>query len=170
MTDSAGLIRNVLFDLDGTLVDSSRTISASIDYALERVGSGAAGRIPAEAVIGLPLLDIFRDSYGMSHQLAKSAIAHYREHYDSLQQAGSVIYEDVVEVLSTLKAGGLSLYVATVKPTEIAEKVLYDLHLAPHFDGVAGASMGPERRDKTQYYRPCTAEIWPGSAALFDDR
>jgi phosphoglycolate phosphatase len=39
--------------------------------------------------------------------------------------------------------------VATVKPTPIAEKVLTDLDLRSHFDGVAGASMGPERRDKS---------------------
>jgi phosphoglycolate phosphatase len=149
MTQPAGTIRNVLFDLDGTLVDSSRTISESIDYALEQVGAGTHGRVPAEEVIGLPLLDIFRDSYGMNHQVAESAIAHYREHYDSLKQAGTVIYEDVEEVLSTLKAGGLSLYIATVKPTGIAEKVLSDLHLVQHFNGVAGASMGPERRDKS---------------------
>ena len=48
MTHPSGTIRNVLFDLDGTLVDSSKTISVSIDYALERVRYGTAGRVPAE--------------------------------------------------------------------------------------------------------------------------
>lgn len=172
MTRPAGTIRNVLFDLDGTLVDSSQTISASIDHALESVGAGTAPRVPAREVIGLPLLDIFQDSYGMSHSLAEIAIAHYREYYDSLKQAGSVIYEDVDAVLATLKSAGLGLYIATVKPTGIAEKVLADLQLAKHFDGVAGASMGPERRDKSSIIAHALQEFGldPLSSLMVGDR
>ena len=40
------------------------------------------------------------------------------------------------------------MYIATVKPTSIAKKVLSDLQLRTYFDGVAGSSMNHERRDK----------------------
>jgi phosphoglycolate phosphatase len=141
-------IRNLLFDLDGTLVDSSRTISASLEYALGRLEMSTAGHTPMRSVIGRPLLDIFRDEYEMTDEQAESAIFHYREHYDSLAQAGTRVYDRVHEVLSTLRIEGFRLFIATVKPTAIAEKVLRDLDLKRYFDGIAGASMSHERRDK----------------------
>lgn len=141
-------IRNLIFDLDGTLVDSSRTIIACIDYALEQVGTGDSGGISPRSLIGMPLLDIFRSEFAMTQQQAESAIAHYRQHYEFLEQAGSQVYENVDQVLNQLRHNGYFLYIATVKPTSIAEKVLADLELRSYFDGVAGASMGHERRDK----------------------
>ena len=59
-------IENVLFDLDGTLVDSSDTIAACIDYALERVGANPLRETPVSAMIGEPLLDIFGTGYGLT--------------------------------------------------------------------------------------------------------
>jgi phosphoglycolate phosphatase len=141
-------IRNLLFDLDGTLVDSSRTISVCIDYALDRLGVSTSGDIPVTSIIGTPLLDVFRQQYEMTDQQAELAIAHYREHYDHLNQAGSTVYDRIHQVLTTLRTEGFHLFVATVKPTSIAEKVLGDLGLRSCFDGVAGASMSHERRDK----------------------
>jgi len=141
-------IRYLLFDLDGTLVDSSLTISASLDYALDRLGIPTAGHGPVSALIGQPLLDIFRKQYEMTDTQAETAIAHYREHYERLDQAGTTVYDRVRDALSALKDQGFGLYVATVKPTDIAEKVLSDLGLSVYFDGVAGASRSHERRDK----------------------
>jgi len=142
------MIRYLLFDLDGTLVDSSLTISASLYYALDRLGISTAGQAPVASIIGMPLLDIFRGPYEMTHEQANAAVAHYRECYDNLAQAGTRVYDNIREALSTLQEGGFGLYVATVKPTPIAEKVLRDLDLRGYFDGVAGASMSHERRDK----------------------
>jgi len=141
-------IRNLLFDLDGTLVDSSRTISTCIDYALGQLGVTATGDVAVASVIGTPLLDIFRHQYDLTQQQSESAIGHYREHYDRLGQAGSLVYDGVNETLSSLRSNDYRLFIATVKPTGIAEKVLNDLELLTYFDGICGASMGHERRDK----------------------
>lgn len=142
-------IRNVLFDLDGTLVDSSRTIGMSIDFALEALAVENARGKPIETVIGRPLLDIFRNEFGMSETQAYQAIEIYRDHYDSLNQEGTDVYENVRDVLPLLRAAGYRLFVATVKPAPIADKVLTDLELRLHFDGISGSSLDSTRRDKS---------------------
>jgi phosphoglycolate phosphatase len=141
-------IRNVLFDLDGTLVDSSRTIAACIEYALDRVGVKSVCSAPINSMIGTPLLEIFRDRHGLSQEAVDAAIDHYRAHYDALRQEGSRVYPDIHAVLSNLQERGLRLFVATVKPAPIADRVLTDLRLRPYFDGVAGSSMDHRRRTK----------------------
>jgi phosphoglycolate phosphatase len=142
-------LKNVLFDLDGTLVDSRGTITASIDHALERMGVDSTAGPTITGLIGLPLFDIFTRSYGLPRTAALQAIEHYRLYYDRLSPDGSRIYDNVQQDLERLRGLGLQLYVATVKPTPIARKVLADVGLDGYFDGVAGASMGPERREKT---------------------
>jgi phosphoglycolate phosphatase len=165
-------IRNLLFDLDGTLVDSSLTISACIDYALDRLEILNAGNSPVTSVIGTPLLDIFRKHYEMTDEQAEAAIAHYREHYDRLAQAGSQVYDGVPEVLSTLRNEGFLLFIATVKPTSIAKKVLSDLDLRCYFDGIAGASMSHERRDKASIiaYALQKFDLDPMQSLMIGDR
>lgn len=142
-------IENVLFDLDGTLVDSRETIANSVLHALEKMDVDAATGPGVESLIGMPLYDIFVGRFGMEEANALQAIDHYRVYYDNLNQAGTRVYDRVHEDLARLKAEGYRLYIATVKPTQIAEKVLLDMELLPFFNGVAGASMGPERRDKS---------------------
>jgi phosphoglycolate phosphatase len=165
-------IRNLLFDLDGTLVDSSRTISICIDYALSQLGISAAGVIPVRSAIGMPLLEIFRTQCEMTDEQADSAVAHYREHYDRLGQAGSQVYDSIPEVLSTLRSEGFRLFIATVKPTSVAEKVLHDLGLRSFFDGVAGASMGRERRDKSSIiaHALLSFDLEPAQCLMVGDR
>lgn len=142
-------IQNLLFDLDGTLVDSSRTIGMSIDFALESMAVENSRDKPIETVIGRPLLDIFRNEFNMMDAQAYQAIDIYRDYYDSLNQEGTEVYESIREVLSSLKKAGYRLFVATVKPTAIADKVLTDLDLRSCFDGISGSSLDSKRRDKS---------------------
>lgn len=139
---------NVLFDLDGTLVDSSETISASLKHALGQMGIDPGAGRELRSLIGAPLLDIFCDEYGLGPEEAERAIDLYRVHYDAQAQAGTIVYAEVENMLQRLRLAGYRLFVATVKPTPIAEKVLADLGLHGHFDGVAGASLDSGRRDK----------------------
>jgi phosphoglycolate phosphatase len=146
-------IHNILFDLDGTLVDSSGAIRASLAYALERGGLRFPDDRPVERLIGTPLLDIFRDEFGVTGAAAEQAIADYRAHYDAEARAGTRVYDHVEDCLEALRAAGCTLVVATVKPSPIAVKVLSEMGLDRYFSGVAGSSMDHARRDKADIIR-----------------
>jgi len=146
-------IHHILFDLDGTLVDSSGAIRAALTHALQHLGRDYPADCAIETLIGTPLVDIFRDRFGIDGDAAEQAIAHYREYYDRQAQAGTRVYDRVAETLDTLCASGIGLFVATVKPSPIADKVLRDMGLRRYFKGVAGSTMDHARRDKGDIIR-----------------
>ena len=95
-------IHNVLFDLDGTLVDSSGAIRASLVHALERLGTEWPDGIAVESVIGMPLLDILGERLGITGDRAELGIRYYREHYDAHAREQSRVYDHVEELLERL--------------------------------------------------------------------
>jgi phosphoglycolate phosphatase len=165
-------IHNILFDLDGTLVDSSGAIRASLAYALERSGLRFPDDRPVERMIGLPLLDIFRDEFGVTGAAAERAIADYRQHYNAEAQAGTRVYDRVEDCLESLRTAGCTLVVATVKPSPIAAKVLSEMGLERYFSGVAGSSMDHALRDKGDIIRHALREhgLDAAHSAMVGDR
>jgi phosphoglycolate phosphatase len=146
-------VHHILFDLDGTLVDSSGAIQASLAHALQSLGRGLPPDCAVESLIGTPLVDIFRDRFGITGAPAEQAIAQYRDHYDRHAHMGTKVYARIAETLDRLCTAGIGLYVATVKPSPVAEKVLRDMGLNRFFSGVAGSSMDHARRDKGDIIR-----------------
>jgi len=149
--DKSSPLRNIhhlLFDLDGTLVDSSVAIRSSLAYALDCLGSSLPSELAVETLIGTPLVDIFRDQFGIIGSHAERAIALYRRHFDQTAAAETRVYDHMFETLDRLRAAGFNLFVATVKPSPIARKVLRDMRLDHYFSGVAGGSMDHARRKK----------------------
>ena len=117
-------------------------------------------------------MDIFRNEYEMTDEQAYRAIDLYREHYDSLDQAGTRVYDNIRDVLPSLRMAGYRLFVATVKPTQIAKKVLSDLDLRSWFDGVTGSSMDSTRRDKSSIIAHALKkfELDPARSMMIGDR
>ncbi len=165
-------IQSVLFDLDGTLVDSRGAIGAALSHALERLGHSAPADFSVDDHIGMALLDIFRDAFGITGERAEQGIAHYREYYDREARHETRVYAQVASALAELTAHGRRLYVATVKPGPIAEKVLAEMGLADHFAGVAGSSMDHSRRSKADIIGHALREhgIDAAHAAMVGDR
>jgi len=165
-------INHILFDLDGTLVDSSRAIREALDQALKSLGRHYPADCPIERLIGTPLVDIFRDQFGIVGEPAERAIAHYRQYYDRQARAGTRVYDHVEETLDRLCASGMDLFVATVKPSPIAEKVLREMGLHRHFKGVSGSSMDHLRRDKGDIIRHTLQQfgLEAGHAVMVGDR
>lgn len=143
----------MLFDLDGTLVDSSAAIRASLNHALQHLGLRWPDAVAVQTVIGMPLVDIFHERFGLTGDPAERAIALYRAHYAVEARALTRVYDHVEPALHALRDDGRRLYLATVKPTAIAEKVLVEMGLAGHFSGVAGSSTDHSRRDKGDIIR-----------------
>lgn len=165
-------INHILFDLDGTLVDSSGAIQAALDHALQGLGRHYPADCPIERLIGTPLVDIFREQFGIVGEPAERAIAHYREYYDRHARAGTRVYDHIAETLERLCAAGIGLYVATVKPSPIAKKVLLDMGLQRYFRGVSGSSMDHQRRSKSDIIRHTLQRhgLEAGHAMMVGDR
>ena len=114
----------LFFDLDGTLTDSAPGILNSVTYALEKMGIPVEDRRALYRFIGPPLLDSFRDYYGMDSKRAEQAVAFYREYFSAGGLFENSVYEGIPSLLADLRAAGKTLAVATSKPEGMSVDIL----------------------------------------------
>jgi phosphoglycolate phosphatase len=132
----------VLFDLDGTLVDSRPGIESSVLAAAARTGVPTPTEAQLRALIGPPFPRAFVDVLGLDAAAATAMTTAYRESYGARGLYDVTVYPGVVEVLTGLAAAGTACGVATSKPAVYARQVLAHVGLADLFDaGVHGASL-----------------------------
>lgn len=137
-----------LFDLDGTIVDSSAGITDSVMYALKRYGIVEQDRTKLYSFIGPPLTESFGRYYGFSPEKAREAVGAYREYYREKGIYDMEVYEGFEDTLKKLKESGKRLLVATSKPEVFARKILDYCGLAQYFDYIAGAKLDDSRKAK----------------------
>ncbi|MGY1820686.1 HAD hydrolase-like protein [Geodermatophilus sp. SYSU D00079] len=142
--------RLVLFDLDGTLVDSSPGISASVRAAAAALGLPAPTPAQLRAMVGPPLQDGFALVLGVPPADVPRAVAAYRAHYTAGALLDVTVYPGVPELLADLRAAGATLAVATSKPEPFARRVLEHTGLLPAFASVHGATLDGAVRHKDQ--------------------
>ena len=138
----------ILFDLDGTLIDSGAGVTNSVRYALVKMGRPVPSYDILRTFVGPPLTESFMRHCGMTAEEAETAVECYREYYTDRGIRENTIYAGVPEMLSDLKARGETLMVATSKPEPFARQILNDLSLLSYFDFVGGASFDAGRREK----------------------
>jgi phosphoglycolate phosphatase len=139
----------VLFDLDGTIVDSAPGITATLAYTFEKLGLSIPA--PAELLewVGPPILDSFRDLAGFDPEQSLRALAIYRERYISTGVYNATVYPGVPDVLRAISQAGIPLSLATSKPELPATVVLEHFGLAQCFDDLTGASADEVRSKKS---------------------
>jgi phosphoglycolate phosphatase len=131
----------IVFDLDGTLVDSLPDIVASLAYALEAGGVRAPDEASLRATIGLPLEDIFV-AFAPPERVPAMVRA-YREHYPQHFTRRSAPFPGVREVLAELRRRGYLVAVATTKATDMAERFVTAMGLSNAIDHVQGTDAFP---------------------------
>lgn len=131
--------RHVIFDLDGTLLDSSEGIVNSFRATLDELGMGA-DEDQLRHLIGPPLWHSFR-VLGVEAPFVDEAVALYRRHYAAFGVFEATVYAGIHEVLQEMHATGIALGVATAKRVDFATQMLGAHHLAEYFDIIAGASV-----------------------------
>lgn len=140
----------IFFDLDGTLTDPKDGIIRSIQYALERLGIHEPDSDKLKSWIGPPLLEAFRETYGMDAEMAESAVGYYRERYEERGMFENAVFPGVEELLSQLKANGGILAVATSKPTVYAKQICEHFGIAPYFTAIVGSELNGRRSKKDE--------------------
>ncbi len=130
-----------LFDLDGTVTDSSLGITNSIMYALDKLGIEKPDRSELYKFIGPPMVESFQMYYGMTKEEAWDAITLYREYYNDRGIFENRVYDGLPEVFQELKNRGKKLALATSKPEKYAYEILEHFSIDQYFDAVSGAQM-----------------------------
>ncbi|MCD2197310.1 HAD hydrolase-like protein [Actinomycetospora endophytica] len=132
----------VMFDLDGTLVDSGPGIRASIRHACTAVGLAEPTPEQLRALIGPPFPAAFRDILGVDVPTGDAMMTAYRELYGASAMFDVSLYEGIPEALEELTARGDVLAVTTSKPGVYAGEIIAHLGLTDVFaGGVHGAAI-----------------------------
>ena len=141
------LVKNILFDLDGTLTDSGEGIMNCAAYAMEKLGISVPPREALRVFVGPPLWDTFRD-FGVPENQLDEAVSIFRSRYVPIGKFENVPYPGIPEMLETLCAEGKKLYVATSKPEKTALEILDHFQLSRYFSRICGASEDLSRSSK----------------------
>jgi phosphoglycolate phosphatase len=138
----------VLFDLDGTIVDSAPGITATLAHTLEAMGEPVPTPAELLAWVGPPIMDSFRDLGGFSLEESHRALEIYRQKYLVEGVFDARVYSGVEDVLRAISEGRIPLSLATSKPETPATIVLEHYGLAHYFDELTGASDDEKRSKK----------------------
>lgn len=145
----------VLFDLDGTLFDSSEGIKMCYRKGLARFGIVVEDDSDLDKVIGPSLYDSYSRFFGLEGEDVIEAVRIYRELYNHEGIYRVKMYEGVDCMLKSLKQNGFTVCLATSKPYVMAEKILDFSGLKPYFDVLCGANLDGSMSDKIELINEC---------------
>ena len=138
----------ILFDLDGTLIESAGGVQDSIAYAMHDLSLPCPDLSDYTLYVGPPLEDTFRGMCGVPEELIPEAMRIYRDHYDQVSMTYNRLYGGVIPMLEALRDCGCRIAVCTSKNEAVAEKVADDLGLRPYIDAVCGSTFDGSRKAK----------------------
>ncbi|MGV8894964.1 MAG: HAD hydrolase-like protein [Rhodoglobus sp.] len=150
---------SILFDLDGTIVDSAPGITATLAYTFEQLGLPVPPQDELIAYVGPPLLDSFRDLAGFTIEESQHALEVYRPEYLRAGAFNATVYPGVEEVLRAISHSGVPLSLATSKPETPAKLILEHYDLLKYFDVITGASHDEVRSAKADVVEEALARL-----------
>ncbi len=141
----------VVFDLDGTLIDSVPDVRAAINRLLVGLGRRALGKDEAESMIGEGATALVTMAFAATGSPIDAddlpvMIGRYVEAYRGAPVDNTLVYPGVREVLPVLRERGFKLGICTNKPAILTQVVLDALGMSRLFDGFAAGDSLPYRK------------------------
>ncbi len=114
----------VVFDLDGTLLDTSEGIYRSLGYVIDTLNLERPGDDVMRTFIGPPIQRSFARVYGMDNDEANRAAGLFRDRYKDKDVLLARPYDGIIETIEKLNAAGIRTGVATYKRQDYADRIL----------------------------------------------
>lgn len=160
----------VIFDLDGTLVDSAPDIRAAVNRMLEGEGMAPLDLPTVISFIGhgLPrLVARVMEARALPQSEHARLTRITRAHYDVASTVLTRPYPGVPEMLDTLRANGHPLGLCTNKPEDSARALLDDMGLGHHFGAIVGGDRLPRPKPDPAMLHACIAELGHPAPPVF---
>lgn len=147
----------IVFDKDGTLLDTSSGIYFSNKSTLAQMGYPTPPLEILKGIMGPPLEYCFEDVCGIPHDRLDEAIEIYMSFYKSEGIYMMEHYPGMIDTLKKLRADGYKTAVATLKEHTFVEKILDKMDLLSYIDAYYGSSHedGGLRSTKALLIRKC---------------
>lgn len=130
--------RAILFDLDGTLMNTAEGILASIRYTTEVMGYKPMSDDQMRTFIGPPVRSSLKSYYQLTDEEADQANEIFRNRYKDHDLLLASPYEGIMELLKKLKEEGYLVGVATLKREDYAIRLLEHYHISDYCDTICG--------------------------------
>ena len=134
------MIRSIIFDLDGTLLDTSVGVLSSVQKMIEHFGLHNLDDDDMRSFIGPPINKNLERLYGMAPDKAMEAMSYFREEYPKGDIFRAEHYDGMDELLYSLKDLGFKVGVSTYKREDMAKTLLEEKGLAKYFDVIHGSN------------------------------
>ena len=139
-------IKAIIFDLDGTLIDSVTDLANSVNYTLAEIGLPGHTRDEIKGFVGDGVHKLIKRSLGQTYMdRFDEAFALFMNYYDQHCTDNTVLYPGVAETLSEL-AETYSLAVLTNKSVKFSVKILTALGAFTYFKEVLGGDSLPTKK------------------------
>lgn len=158
----------VLFDLDGTLIDSVPDLASAVDKMLAQLGREPAGIESVRHWVGngAQMLVLRALTGEQQPQFSDVDETLFAQAFDLFMQAygddaahSSTLYPGVVECLEGLQARGVKLGVVTNKPIQFTHPLLDEFGLSPFFSVVLGGDSLPQKKPAPEPLLHAMAEM-----------
>ncbi len=152
------MLQNAIFDLDGTLLDTTEGIVESVRYSATLLGYPD---LPYETLlkfVGPPIQDSFKNHYGCTVEDAQKAADIFRDYYKNKALLKAIPYEGIFDVCRILREKGVKIAVATYKREDYAKMLL--CHFG--FDKFCTSMHGADNNNvltKSDIVNMCIAEM-----------
>lgn len=135
----------IIFDLDGTLVDSRRDLADALNHARVGFGLPPLDVETVSAFVGDGVRILIERAFATTDpNVVEAALAAFRPYYGAHCLDHTRLYPDVRETLATLPVRALA--VLTNKPEAFARTILEGLEVGSRFVAVIGGDSGPMRK------------------------
>lgn len=129
----------VVFDVDGTLLDTSEGVLASVKYTIGKHNLPEIDEETLRTFIGPPIQDSFARVYGLSGEILQELATTFRNQYKDVDLLKAVPYEGIFDVFEALLTNGIKPAIATYKRQDYATKIMQHFGFDKYTDIIYGA-------------------------------
>ena len=154
--------RLIIFDLDGTLVDSAPDLALAIDAMLNELQLPVAGQARVRDWVGngaTNLVERALAAAGAPPAMVTVALASFLEHYYRLCTQTTALYPGVETTLKQLAQRHIKMAVVTNKPRRFVSPILQHLQIASYFEQVLGGDDLPQKKPDPAPLRWCMQQL-----------